>query len=114
MNLADGNRRRGRVSGDRFGQKPAVPGHRFPIVAGSKPKVQLARSALSAPNPAKPAFARAETVPEPVDSLPAGNRQPLDAVRGHARNWLGLRQLFRCRALKAHATGDTRSLATEV
>src|ERR1039457_6050968 len=114
MNLADGDQWRGRVSGDRLGQKPSIPGHHFPAVGGGKAEIQLARRALSAPGPAGTAFARAEAEPEPVDLLPAGNRQPLDAVRGHAGHWLGLRQLFRCRVLKVHATGDTPGLATEV
>ena len=33
VNLAEGNQRRSSVSGDRFGQQPAVLGYRLPLVA---------------------------------------------------------------------------------
>jgi hypothetical protein len=113
MDLADTDQRRGWVSGDGFGQKLAVPGHRIPIVWGRKTQIQFSWRAVAAVSPAFSAFAGAETMPKPRRPVPMGHWQPMDPVGGQARRRRSLGQFPGKGALESHPARDASSLAAK-
>ena len=86
MKLAKGDQGRCGIGCDGLGEETPVAQDGFAIVGGSETEVQLARRGVGGVGMAEAALARGESCPEP-GKIPAGNRQPLDAVGGEAGGW---------------------------
>ena len=114
MDLAEGFEWGFRVAGDGFGEKAAIGGDGCAVVGGGEAEVEFAGGVVGAVGAAEASLAGRESVPEPGVFIPAGNREPANAVCGHLRWGGSTGELFRGGARKAHAGGDAGGIAMEV
>ena len=95
-----------RAAGYRLDQQAAIFKNDCAVVFRGESKIQLAGRVLNAVGAAAAAFPGAEAGPEPGETLPSGDRQPVHSVGGHLRLRRDDAQIFRLSAEKAELAGD--------
>ena len=113
VELAEGEDWGSGVAGDGLGQEAPVAQNVGAVVAFGKAEIQLARRVAGAVGAAHASFPGAESGPKP-GKIPAGNREPLDAVGGAAAGGARRAQFFGSAAVGAGRPGAVASRATRI
>jgi hypothetical protein len=95
MDLAERNERSRRVSGCGFCEQLAVADYIGTVVFRCKPQVELAFRSFRAVNMGDAAATSTETMPKPLNLVPARYREPFDPIESDSGNRRGWREFLR-------------------